>query len=400
MTSIKVMLNKFRKTNRGKYPLVFQIIHKRRKKLIYSPYHLDEQDFDREELRVTNISHSLLPGEADEVNRYIGRTLRELHRVVDWLRTNRPAFSAEDIVTRYKATGNKRYVSLYMKGLIDLLRATGHQGTAANYKSTLSVFHRFTDGREVLLDDLDTRTADDFTAFLKTQGMADNSVMFYIRIMRAVFNKALAARLVTDRPNPFKGIAVRQNGAEKEVLTKQEVRTIAELDLSDFPKLDLSRDLFLFSFYTRGMAFVDIAFLQYENISEGVITYVRNKTGQVTQVKITPRLNALIEKYRSSRSPFVLPVLRDAENLYHRYRYGLRLHNASLKEIGKLARTNVVLTSYVARYSWAAIAGQEGIPEPVIRAGLGETAAALKDTDDIPGQEDVDAANELITELH
>lgn len=40
MTSVKLKLNKDRIRRDGTYPLVFQLIHQRRKKLIYTPFKL------------------------------------------------------------------------------------------------------------------------------------------------------------------------------------------------------------------------------------------------------------------------------------------------------------------------------------------------------------------------
>ena len=55
---------------------------------------------------------------------------------------------------------------------------------------------------------------------------------------------------------------------------------IKELDLSFEPQLELARDIFLFSFYTRGMSFIDMAHLKKSNLQNGILTYSRKKTGQ------------------------------------------------------------------------------------------------------------------------
>lgn len=49
--------------------------------------------------------------------------------------------------------------------------------------------------------------------------------------------------------------------------------------------LDLARDLFLFSFYTRGMLFIDMAYLKEENLYNGVLSYKRRKTGQLLYIR-------------------------------------------------------------------------------------------------------------------
>lgn len=54
MTSVKLMLNKSRILNNGSYPLVFQVIHNRRKKLLYTGYRVKEELFDESEGKIMN----------------------------------------------------------------------------------------------------------------------------------------------------------------------------------------------------------------------------------------------------------------------------------------------------------------------------------------------------------
>ena len=54
ITSVKLMLNKSRILNNGSYPLVFQVIHNRRKKLLYTGYRVKEEVFDELEGKIMN----------------------------------------------------------------------------------------------------------------------------------------------------------------------------------------------------------------------------------------------------------------------------------------------------------------------------------------------------------
>lgn len=60
------------------------------------------------------------------------------------------------------------------------------------------------------------------------------------------------------------------------------------MDLEYSQSLAMARDLFVFSYCTRGMAFVDVAFLKKEDINDGVISYIRRKTGQQLSIRIEP----------------------------------------------------------------------------------------------------------------
>lgn len=87
--------------------------------------------------------------------------------------------------------------------------------------------------------------------------------------------------------------------------------------------LEMARDLFLFSFYTRGMAFVDIARLRKSNIRDGVISYERSKTGQHLYIRMEPCIKAIIDRYeeRVRHLPYVFPILKteEPEGAYKQY---------------------------------------------------------------------------------
>ena len=97
------------------------------------------------------------------------------------------------------------------------------------------------------------------------------------------------------------------------------------------PQLALSRDMFMLSFYARGMAFIDLAYLTKENIQGEYIIYQRHKTGQKLSIKLETCIKVIIEKYsHHSNGAFLLPIL--SENGQN-YDSALRLHNIHLKKI-------------------------------------------------------------------
>ena len=97
-----------------------------------------------------------------------------------------------------------------------------------------------------------------------------------MRVLRAVYNKAVKKNL-TVQQRPFEEVYTGIDKTQKRALTIEALRLLRNLDLSHKKKLAYARDLFMFSFYTRGMAFVDMAHLCKENIKEGTITYHRKK---------------------------------------------------------------------------------------------------------------------------
>ncbi|MBP1593188.1 MAG: Tyrosine type site-specific recombinase [Bacteroidetes bacterium] len=372
MTSIKAHLNTYRATKQGTYPLVFQILHQRKKKLIYSSYNLHEECFDKQRMRAINIKGKKVPG-IDEINEYISSTLYDLKMTLSILEERGIDFSVSDIVNLYALNQNNTYLSVYMNKLIVQLRDTERLGTANAYQSTLNCIMEFVNNDETFsFNDISVRWLHDFIASLQKKRLKLNSIKFYIHILRAVYNRANSEGIFGASSNsPFRKIVFGTIKTEKRAITRDLIIKITHAQVDFDKKLEFSRDLFLFSFYCRGMSFVDMAYLRYSNIYHNTIYYSRSKTKQLLKIKIVDPLRRLIEKYRND-SEFILPILTSySESHYKQYRSGLRRFNNNLKSLSEFLSLSTPLTSYVARHSWATLAKNSGIPVAVISEGLG-----------------------------
>lgn len=150
-----------------------------------------------------------------------------------------------------------------------------------------------------------------------------------------------------------------------------------------------ARDMFLFSFYARGMSFVDMAYLRREQIWDGALHYERSKTHQAFSVAITPQIRAILKRYRDPASPWALPCMRrgacraatdgrgpegepSPAERYAAYRHALRYYLERLGEISRRLDCRR-LTFNSARHTWATLARNMGVPVPYISEGLGHT---------------------------
>ena len=173
-----------------------------------------------------------------------------------------------------------------------------------------------------------------------------------------------------------------------------------ELDLSMKSSLDFARDMFMFSFYTRGMSFVDMAYLKKTDLQNGILTYCRRKTGQQRTVKWEKCMEEIIKKYPSNSSVYLLPIIKEKGNERKQYDNALHLVNYRLKDLSGMLKLQRPLTMYVARHSWASAAKVRNVPLSVISEGMGHDSekttqiylASLEASV-------VDKANKMILEL-
>ena len=221
-----------------------------------------------------------------------------------------------------------------------------------------------------VLADIDSDLMLMYEAHLHNRGLTKNSTSFYMRILRAVYNRAVEKDLTTNR-NPFKHIYTGIDKTIKRAIPLKAIKQIKNLDLSLQPSLDFARDMFLFSFYTRGMSFIDMAYLKKKDLSNGMLSYRRRKTGQQLFIRWEKCMQEIVNKYDTDLySPYLLPILKYPYDR-NQYKNALYRTNKSLKEIAKMVGLSIPLTLYVARHSWASIAKSKNIPISVISEGMG-----------------------------
>lgn len=192
-----------------------------------------------------------------------------------------------------------------------------------------------------------------------------------MRGLRAIYNRAVDKELTVQR-NPFKHVYTGIDRTAKRAVPLETVRLIRDLDLTLNPVMDLARDLFMFSFYTRGMSFIDMAYLKKSDLKNGILSYRRQKTGQQLFIKWEKPMQEITDKYNTKGTPYLLPVIRDMERDGRRqYKSAAHRINRLLKKIGKKLGLAIPLTTYVARHGWASIAKSKNIPLSIISEAMG-----------------------------
>lgn len=249
--------------------------------------------------------------------------------------------------------------------------------TATNYRKTMESFLTFMGRDDFTISSIGRETIQSYVKYLNDRHVTRNTISFYNRILRAGINKARKEGLCSVTPELFSDVYTGADTTRKRALDLRTIRTIARLDLSNNSELALVRDLFIFSFYARGMCFVDMAYLKTGHICGGYICYIRNKTGQPLKVKLEPCMFDIIQRWQPySYESYVFPILEStlAAEAFRQYTYKLSRYNLLLKTIGKLAGTDFPLNSYAARHTWATIALNLSIPLTVISSGMGHTS--------------------------
>ena len=369
MATIKVKLRPSSVVGRAG-TIYYQVTHRRATHQITTNIRLQPDEWDA-------ISEQVVVSVADKsiIQNRIDSDIALLKRIVKDLDGSGVTYSVGDIIKRYKSPECHVSVLDFMKNQIRLMRNANRLGTALNYEKTMKNFVEFLGGVNLPFSAMTEQLIADYNAFLVQRGMVRNSISFYMRIMRAVYNKAVRQKLV-EQSHPFTEVYTGIDRTRKRAVSESVISQLYKLKLAEGTSLALARDIFIFSYCTRGMAFVDIAYLKKENIQNGVICYARRKTGQLLSVRIEPSIQRIIDRYSSALSPYVFPILISTETkeAYEEYQVAINNHNRQLRRLSKMLPAGCTLTSYTSRHSWATAARNHNVPISVISAGMGHTS--------------------------
>lgn len=358
--------------------IYFQIIHNRVVRQLATDYKIYAEEWDDTLGTVKSGSaESRRAAELAVIGEHLSRDLRRLNAIVERFSGSRAPYGADDVTAAFSRQMREGSFFNLMRSEISRLRELNRQRTAENYEAALRSFMRFCGGEDLLPGELDAHVVMRYESSLMARGVSRNTSSFYMRILRAVYNRS-AEREQSERRDPFRHVYTGVDKTSKRAVPFAAVKRIRELDLSQHPTLDFARDMFLFSFYMRGMSFVDMAYLRKSDLRHGIVTYRRRKTGRRLSIRWERCMQDIVSKYSAAEcrrrvapeSPYMLPIIRNpsAEGCYRNI---LQQINKALKMVAFMARVDVPLTMYVARHTWASVARSKNIPVAVISEGMG-----------------------------
>lgn len=247
----------------------YQISHKKEVRQITTNIRLLPEEWDSSAGR---ICQSLFPDRfrLSAVQHRLDREAEQLRQIVRSLEMSGDDFSTRTVVEIFQSSRNAVSILSYGRLLIARMAGNGKLGSARNLRCTLSSFAEFLHGRDIAFSMLDEVVVGEYADWLSKRGITSNSSSFYMRNLRSVYNRAVREEGVV-QTFPFRHVYTGIDKTAKRSVDEDVIIRLKELELSDTPGLSLARDLFLFSYCTRGMSFVDIAYLRRKNIHNGYI---------------------------------------------------------------------------------------------------------------------------------
>ncbi len=351
--------------------IYYQIIHERKVRQLLTEYKVFPSEWSDRRSSIICRANSERSSILLSIRERIRWDMERLTKIAKVLNDKGVSFTADDIVEEFEKYAQQYSLFNFVEAMIVSLKHKNKNRTSETYRAALNSFKRFRNDEDIMLDAITSDVMEMYEAHLKSRGNTPNTSSFYMRILRAVYNRAVEDEIIENR-NPFRRVYTGIEKTVKRALPLPIIKKIKALDLSLDHHTEYARDIFMLSFYLRGMSFIDMAFLRKSDLLNGYVTYRRRKTGQLLKIEWTKDMQSILDKYPENQTVYLLPIITktgiDEHNAYKNISYRINQH---LKKVAQMVKVVVPITMYCARHSWASAARAKGIPLSVISEGMG-----------------------------
>ena len=356
--------------------LYYHIIHQRKLRWISTDYHVYPEEWNARKSSVIVSNSNNRQAHLQLIQSQIDWEMKQMQCIIHDKEMDGVSYSVDDLANEIQQLPTSQSVFTFFRKQIAKKEQMQCVGTKNNYTNAVNRFIEFRNQKDLTFSQMTADMMEMYQAWLWNRGVGQNTVSFYLRTLRTLHHKAVEAGQATSN-DIFAHVQTANVRTAKRAISIKDIRNIEKLELQIGSSIDKARDLFLLSFYLRGMAFVDMAFLKKSDLKCGMVSYNRRKTHQNLNIEWIKPMQAIIDKYaeQTKDSPYMLPILTGKETSpYTQYRKVEYNTNYNLKKIGKMIGLKIPLTTYVARHTWASIALHMNIPIATISEGMGHNS--------------------------
>ena len=360
---ISVVIEKRRKKSNGKFPVKIRFNYLNQAFYVTTGIEVDMENFMLG--KVVGIP------KASMMNNVISQKLGYTQNVLEDLQLRgllKTKFKSGTEIKRFIESGADGYdelnkedkMKLHFKSYVEKhMLKYQKAGSINQYKDMLRKVENFCRLEQLYISDITTSWLKDFDLFCERTGMSTNGRAFYMRPIRVIFNDAIDRELIGYDKYPFRRFKIKRADTKHRNMAVEDLQFLLNYDCSK--KLHLNRyiDVFMLSFYLCGLNIKDLLFLKHTDIRNGQLSIMREKTNVPILLKVEPEAQVIIDRYKGEKQ--LLNVL-DTYNNFDDFRRRL---NRALKTI--LPYVSI----YWARHSWASLASELDVPDPIIDIAMG-----------------------------
>ena len=295
--------------------LYYHLIHQRNLRWISTDYHVFPEEWNDKKSAIIVSNRNSRQAHLQLIQSQIDWEMKQMQRIIRDKDAEGIPYTIDDIGKEIQQLPPSQSVFAFFRQQVAKKEQMQCIGTKNNYANAANRFMEFRHQEDLTFSQMTSEMMEMYQAWLFNRGIGQNTVAFYLRTLRTLYNKAIEAGQAP--PNDlFAHVQTANVRTAKRAITVKDIRKIEKLDLPRGSSLDKARDLFLLSFYLRGMAFVDMAFLKKTDLKCGLVNYNRRKTHQNLNIEWMKPMQAIIDKYaeQTKDSLYLLPILTGKES--------------------------------------------------------------------------------------
>ena len=403
MTTIKL---KFRpSTVKGaEGTLYYQVIYQRNVRRMSSDYRIFTEEWDNEREEILIATNSERKYHLLNIRLSAHKEISRCKEIAEKMNAEGINYTIDDMCNAFMKHSTEKTVFTFLREQIEKKELMGRQGTLHTYLNAYRRFREFRQSNDLTFDELSPDMMEHYEAWLTNRGLQQNSIRFYLRTLNTLYHKAVIEGVTPDN-KIFDRVHLSFVKTRKRAISETDIRAIKRLILPKNSPIAFARDIFMFSFYMRGMPFVDIAYLRKSDLRYGMLSYCRKKNNQFLTIEWEREQQEIVERYAplTKDTPYMLPIiLREDGTEYRQYRLMQESVNRNLKKIGEMIGLKIPLTSYVARHSWASLARNMNFSIAIISEGMGHHSYKTTQTylDSIDTSQINDANRKIIRRIY
>lgn len=272
--SVLTILDTRRVKKSGLFPIKVQVVFRRKQKYYSTGKELSKEDWNR----LLKAKSRLLTEIRSDIESSFSNVKRHINELIQ-----KGEFNIETLSIRLgrqmKDMNLHSAFNLKMKELKDNEQAS----TYLSYQSALKSLESF-GGTYIPLERITVDWLKRCERFWLSKGKSYSSISIYFRALKCILNRAIQDGILKESSFPFgkNKYEIPEGCGRKLALTLADIKKV--MSYQDGTKdIEEFRDLWVFSYLCNGINFMDLLFLQYSNIVDGEICFVRSKTSRTAK---------------------------------------------------------------------------------------------------------------------
>ena len=377
--TITVVCYKSKTLSNGEHPLMLRICKDGKKKYqsLGVSIKANQWDFARERPKPT------CPNKEYILKLILDKQAELQQRMLE-LNTEQKEYTTTTLLHDEHRKFELKTVKQFYQELIEQYMANEKCGNRLIYKSSYNSINVFTNGNlEIPFSAIDVAWLNKYEKWLRSKGNKETTMSLMFRTLRSAYNKAIESKCARKSDYPFTDYRISKFdvSTEKRAIAKADVLKFST-DARPIGKqqyVQLSKDIFIFSYLCGGINFTDIANLTKDNIIEGKrLHYISQKTGKLIKLGLSEEALQIIRRYAVESKGYLFPILNtqlhktplQKQNRIHKM---LGKVNKNLKLLAAQFGVEANLTTYVARHSFASVLKKSGVNIALISEALGHS---------------------------